>query len=104
MHFHRFTVALTVLASLSACVADLPYAADVERQLRASLASGSSRTAIEAALSKQGVSYSYDERATRYQGIIRSKSSDLRAVVVYVTLDSSGKMTGLSAVDSYTGP
>ena len=104
MHFHRFTVALTVLAPLSACVADLPYAADVERQLRASLASGSSRTAIEAALSKQGVSYSYDERATRYQGIIRSKSSDLRAVVVYVTLDSSGKMTGLSAVDSYTGP
>jgi hypothetical protein len=104
MHFLRFTVSLVVLASLSACVADLPYATDVESQLRASLATGSSRTAIEAALGKQGVSFSYDEHASRYQGIIRSKSSDLRAVVVYVTLDSSGKMTGLSAVDSYTGP
>jgi hypothetical protein len=104
VHTLARTVTPAVFLTLVGCVIDLPAASHVDRELRAILTEGDARPKIEEGLAKQGIPYSYDRFTDRYQGIIRSKKSDFRAVVVYVYLDSAGRLARMEVIDSFTGP
>jgi glucokinase len=84
--------------------ADIPNAKEVEARLKPAVPTGSSRMVIEKALQQQGLAATYDSFTRRYQGIIRSPSTERHAVVVYVYLDSEDKSSKLEVRDSYTGP
>jgi hypothetical protein len=97
-------ICLAVAASLSACAADIPAAAQIEVELNYSLTHGDTHQKIEAVLTAKEIGFAYDKYASRYQGIIRSKSSDWRAVIVHIRVDEAQRFLSAEAHDSYTAP
>lgn len=103
MHRPVQALALSLLIAVAGCASDLPTAPQLEKELRATLAEGATRPTIEATLARYGITYSYDRFANRYQGILRSKKSNWRAIGIYAQLDAEGRLSRLEVIDSYTG-
>ena len=98
-----FLLALTV--HVGACAEDnLPTAAQVQNDLRSALKAGDSSEKIEAFFRNRSLTTSYDKYAHRYQSIIRSPTSNFRAVVIYVNVDSERRFLSAEAHDSFTMP
>ena len=76
MHHPIPAFALSLLMAGTGCARDLPSASQIEQKLQATLAYGAARPEIEVALAKHGITYSFDRFANRYQGILRSKTSN----------------------------
>jgi len=98
---------ITLALALVACsdTSDVTKAENIEHQINTSLRAGASTKEVEATLGRLNIQHSYDKYASRYQGIIRDTGGPTdHAVVVYVYMDVSGKLTKVETHDSYTGP
>jgi hypothetical protein len=71
--------------------------------LEAELKLGDPRERIEEVLRKAGVPNVYDPYGNRYQSLITADRCRGSNVVVYVNLDSSGRMSRIEAFESFTG-
>jgi hypothetical protein len=83
---------------------NLPTAAQVQNDLRSALKTGDSSEKIESFFRSRSLPISYDKDQHRYQSIIRSPTSNLRAVVIYVNVDEEKRFLTAEAHDSFTMP
>jgi hypothetical protein len=98
-----FLLALT--PHVGACADDnLPTAAQVQNDLRTALKVGDSSEKIESFFRNRSLPTTYDKYGRRYESIIRSPTSNFRAVVIYVNVDAEKRFLTAEAHDSFTMP
>lgn len=97
--------AAAVIIQVAACSGrDLPAAAEVKRDIEASLNKGDSSEKIEAFFRGRGLDASYDEHQNRYNSTLRSANTEFHAVWIVINLDKDRRFVSADASDSYTMP